>query len=238
MTLGTLSEIWRYPVKSMAGQSLTESEVYWYGLVGDRRYGFVQSGLRSQFPWLTARELPELVRYEPAFENDDIRFGPLEVSTPSGEMLPIDSDKLRKELETQAKRSVHLLHLNRGTSDTGAISLISRATLRHLEQHFGLDIDLRRFRQNLIVETEDDTPYIEDSWVGRQLQVGSGVRLAVIRPIQRCVMINVDPQSATRDPRMLKGINALRDNCLGVYLWPTAVGHIHLGDPLTFVEEK
>jgi uncharacterized protein len=49
--------LWRYPVKSMAGEALVAAEVSWHGLAGDRRWAFVRDGVvRSGFPWLTLRE--------------------------------------------------------------------------------------------------------------------------------------------------------------------------------------
>lgn len=41
MATGTITELWRYPVKSMQGERVTESEVTEGGLVGDRSYAVV-----------------------------------------------------------------------------------------------------------------------------------------------------------------------------------------------------
>ena len=65
--IGWVRELWRYPVKSMKGETLAETGVYWYGFDGDRRYGFVQSDNPTGFPWLTGRQLPEMVCYRPYF---------------------------------------------------------------------------------------------------------------------------------------------------------------------------
>jgi len=70
------------------------------------RFAFVQAGSRSLFPWLTARELPELLRYRAVHEEEPPRGRPL-VTSPSGERLSIDSEALRRELEGRAAKQRH-----------------------------------------------------------------------------------------------------------------------------------
>ena len=84
--VGYVAGLWRYPVKSMAGESLDDVEVSWNGLAGDRRWAFIRGHrVPSGFPWLTIRDLPELARYRPRFaEPDRPNASPLLVRTPSG----------------------------------------------------------------------------------------------------------------------------------------------------------
>ena len=60
--VGTVEQLNRYPVKSMRAEPLTEAEVGYRGIKGDRRYAFIQGNDRSNFPWLTAREIPRLLQ--------------------------------------------------------------------------------------------------------------------------------------------------------------------------------
>ena len=54
--VGRVVGLWRYPVKSMAGEPLTEIEMSWHGFAGDRRWAFIRDDVtRSGFPWLTLR---------------------------------------------------------------------------------------------------------------------------------------------------------------------------------------
>src|SRR5918994_1694043 len=56
--VGRIVALWRYPVKSMAGEPLEAADVSWHGLAGDRRWAFIRAGLeRSNFPWLTIRDM-------------------------------------------------------------------------------------------------------------------------------------------------------------------------------------
>ena len=62
-SVGVIHELARYPVKSMQGEALPSAALTLQGFAEDRRYAFVQTASRSSFPWLTARELPELLYY-------------------------------------------------------------------------------------------------------------------------------------------------------------------------------
>jgi uncharacterized protein YcbX len=66
--VGRVIGLWRYPVKSMAGQSLDAVDVSWNGLAGDRRWAFVRGDkVRSGFPWHTLRQQADLVHHTPVF---------------------------------------------------------------------------------------------------------------------------------------------------------------------------
>ena len=232
--VGTIQAIWLYPVKSMRGISVESAEMYWYGLLGDRRYAYVQSSDHTTFPWLTGRELPKIVQYQPSFANDsDRRFSEIEVSTPEGKTHTMSSALLRQELAAQFGKPIHLMQLNRGAYDAAPLSIVSTATFKQLSKTHGAALDDRRFRISVIIQADDDTPYVEDSWIDSSLTFGKREDSAVIlpfRPIQRCVMVNIDPDTAEKDAAVLKSVNRSRDNCVGVYCWPRQIGALKVGD--------
>lgn len=237
--VGTVQAIWLYPVKSMAGVSVESADMYWYGLHGDRRYAFVQSTDHSTFPWLTGREVSRLVQYQPEFADEaDRRGSEIRITTPEGKNHTISSSMLRQELATQNKQPVHLMQLNRGAFDAAPMSIVSQATLDQLSNVHGDSLDLRRFRINIIVDSVDKTAYVEDSWIngtlsfGEPADGGDATAILPVRPIQRCVMVNIDPNTAERDAAVLKNVIKSRDNCVGVYAWPRLVGAIHVGDDI------
>ena len=91
----------RYPVKSMRGEQLATASLTFQGLADDRRYAFVQAGSRSAFPWLTGRQWPDLLRYQPRVEVGPAPSTPrVQVTTPEGVTLDADDDRLRRELES------------------------------------------------------------------------------------------------------------------------------------------
>jgi uncharacterized protein len=234
--LGRIAALGRYPLKSMRGEGLARARVDWHGLEGDRRYAFVRAAHRGHFPWLTARELPRLVQYQPALADpDEPARSAVQVTTPDGETLPVDHPQLAAELAALAGEPLHLLHLGRGTYDSSAISLFSTSSLASLSAAAGQPLAAARFRANLLVEATGLEPYPEDGWLGRLLQVGDGPDaplLRVVRPIQRCVMINVDPDSAERDPAVLRAVAQCHGANAGVYALVERLGSVAVGDPL------
>jgi len=237
--VGVVKALYRYPVKSMRGETLAQAHLDWHGIDGDRRYAFVRSDSRSGFPWLTGREVPQLVRYTPYFADpDDVTYSPVCVRTPDGRTRPLDSAELKAELAQAYGNDVHLLKIGRGVYDSQVLSLMSLASVRDLSHQAGLEVDSGRFRQNVIVETFSNRPYEEESWLDGQIIFGARPDSARIRPnrrIKRCVMVNIDPQTAENDPRVLKAVTQMRDSCAGVYGSTEKPGTIKVGDVVWLV---
>src|SRR5260370_29118766 len=101
---GVIRQLRRYPVKSMRGQPLTDTTLTLQGIPADRRYAFVQTASRSSFPWLTARELPELLCYRTCAEEASPQEVEVTVTTPGGEKFPIKSRELRQALEARSAK--------------------------------------------------------------------------------------------------------------------------------------
>jgi len=63
--IGHVEAIFRYPVKSMAGERLEAANLGWHGLAGDRRLALRRVDDRGGMPWLTASKLPDLLLFTP-----------------------------------------------------------------------------------------------------------------------------------------------------------------------------
>ena len=225
--VGRIVALWRYPVKSMAGQSLERVDVSWHGLAGDRRWAFVRGGVvRSGFPWLTIRERPEMGLYQPWFvEPGAPDTSPTRVRTPSGSDFDVVDPALAAELWHDAR----VIKQHRGVFDTFPLSLITTQTIDSLGATVGADLDVQRFRPNLLVEAASGAAFPEDAWVGAVLRVG-GATLRVDKRDGRCAVVNVDPATARRDPATLRAIAQTREGCLGVYGSTVQPGRIAVGD--------
>lgn len=99
-------------------------------------------------------------------------------------------------------------------SRSGFVSIINLASVADLEARIGLPIDPLRFRGNIMVEGLD--AWAELDLVGRELETASGVRLQVLKRIERCAATNVDPQTGARDLQLPKALL-------------TAFGHVDCG---------
>jgi uncharacterized protein YcbX len=219
--------LFRYPVKSMAAEVLDDVDVSWHGLAGDRRWAFIQDGhARSGFPWLTVRELPVMWRYRPSFV-EPLRpdKSPTRVCTPTGR----DLDVVDPELAAELGAGVRVVKHDRGVFDTFPLSLISTRTLADLGATVGMPLDPLRFRPNLLVEAIDDAPFPEETWVGSVLRIGD-LRMRLDKRDQRCIMVNVDPQTTKRNAAVLRAIGRDRQACLGVYGSTVTPGRVAVGD--------
>jgi len=200
--VGRISAIYRYPVKSMAGELMDFAELGWHGLEGDRRFAFRRSGVLTGMPWLTAGRLPSLVTYVPLRDGDDAL--PSRVRTPNGEELELRGDALRDEITAAHGAPVELMQLKNGIFD-----------------------------DNLLVDTSDGSPFPEDAWVGQRLRIGGGEdapAVSICARDVRCAMLNIDPDTATTDPRLLKTAVRLNQNCTGVYATTIRTGPVRIGD--------
>jgi len=226
--VGRVVGLWRYPVKSMAAEPLADADVSWHGLAGDRRWAFVRGDqVRSGFPWLTVRERNDLWHYRPRLA-DPARpdASPTVVDTPAGDTYDVVDPALAAELG----EGVHVIKQNRGVFDTMPLSLITTQSVAWAGARVGTELTALRFRPNLLVDAGDGS--LEHEWVGRVLRIG-GVRMRVDQRDKRCVMINVDPVTAERDPAVLRAVVRESDSCLGVYGSTVEPGRLAIGDPVT-----
>lgn len=234
--VGHVREIVRYPVKSMAGIATESAMLGWHGLAGDRRFAFRRMDVDSDFPWLTASRLPELICYQPGglAENNGEPL-PAHVRTPAGSQLQLKSAELNAEISARFGHEVELMQLKHGIFDQAPVSIISLVTIARIgrESGVGPDLDRRRFRANIVVETDALEPFLEDGWVGGMLAFGDGEKgpaVKVTMPDERCVMINLDPGTAEKDARVMKTALRLNQNNAGVYATVVRTGTIRAGD--------
>jgi hypothetical protein len=233
-SIGTVVQIARYPVKSMAGEQLQEAPVGFQGITGDRWYAFVQAEARGLFPWLTGREYPGLVLHRASLTTAGGRPGVV-VATPDGTDFPVDSESLLHRLEAASGKRCFLLGDHRGSYDVAHFSLITTATIARLCAEAGVAPDPARFRMNLVIETPGSEPFEELNWVGRTLQAGEAVRVAITEPDRRCAMVTIDPSSAEQEPAVLRAAASLNNATAGVYGSVVAPGTVRAGDQITFV---
>jgi uncharacterized protein YcbX len=228
--LGRVIGVWRYPVKSMAGEALECADVGWHGLEGDRRWAFVREGMaRSGFPWLTIRENPRMWGYQPRLADPGRPNASVTlVRTPSGAEMDVTDPALAEELGHGAR----VLRQDRGIFDTFPLSLITTQTIQAVGEMAGARLDPLRFRPNLLVDAAGGEPFAEDAWIGAVLRVG-GLRMRVDKRDQRCVMIDVDPATAERNRAVLRAVARERQGCLGVYGTTVHPGRVSIGDVVT-----
>lgn len=229
--VGRVAAVLRYPVKSMAPDAVPSAEVSWHGVAGDRRWGFVRERVEgSGFPWLTIRERPDMVRYRPRFGDPERpNLSPVVVTAPTGAEFDVTDPALAAELGG----GVRALKLDRGTFDTLPLSLITSQSVGGLGVLAGRPLDVGRFRPNLLIDAHAHrgAAFPEEDWTGCTLRIGDALVHVDARD-QRCVVVNIDPATAARDPIVFRTIARRRKARLGVYGTTARPGRVAVGDPV------
>jgi uncharacterized protein YcbX len=239
--IGHVEALFRYPVKSMAGERLEAAELGWHGIEGDRRLAFRRMDDRSGFPWLTASKLPELLRFVPHRGEDGAQGElPTHILTPDGEVMTVFGDELAAEVGRRYGAPVQIMQMKHGIFDDASISVIASDTVGEIGRVASLSPDVRRFRPNILVRLLRPVPFQEDEWLGGVLTFGGGndaPAIAVTMRDVRCSMVNFDPDSASPAPEVLKAVVRTNQNNAGIYAAVTRVGRLAVGQTI-FLRES
>jgi uncharacterized protein YcbX len=261
-TVGTIESLWRYPVKSMGGETLPEAFMGFSGFYGDRCYAFKNSAARKGFPYLNANVQQQMLLYRPKFRyseraakppnlveamniapgvnpaNAELEDMTLDVVTPSGTVIAIDDPALIEMLSEGLCDENHLtlVRSDRALTDCRPISLISLQTIRQIEQELGSPVDKRRFRSNIYLNSTSDDGFAEDELVGRQLRLGPKALVAVLERDPRCKMISLDPDTGKHNPEVLRNVTQAHEGFAGVYCAVLVEGILSVGDSVEVVD--
>jgi uncharacterized protein len=235
--IGQVEAIFRYPVKSMAGEQLQAADVSWHGLNGDRRLALRRLEDRGGFPWLSASKLPDLLLFTPFRREDDGAEEelPTHVRTPDGREIGVFEEELAAEVERRHRAPVQMMTMKHGIFDEASVSVITSDTVREIGKLAGLDTDARRFRPNVLVRSLRPRPFEEDQWVGGVLEFGEGDEgpaISVTMRDVRCSIVNLDPDSASVAPEVLKAVVRVHQNTAGVYGTVIRSGRLAVGQTI------
>ena len=211
-----VSELWRYPVKSMAGEKLEHAEIGALGIPGDRELVVVDRTGRV----LDARSRHQLLRHRATlgsggrvlvdgrdWDDPDVASWIRAAAGPSARLRRMDGPE-RFDI-------MPLLVLTDGAIEA-------------------LGVDHRRLRPNLVIGGA--MGLAERGWEGRHLVIGNAVvGLADLRG--RCVMTTWDPETGVQDLSVLKRIARDFDGTFALNAWAARPGSIRVGDPVTLLDE-
>jgi uncharacterized protein YcbX len=217
-----LEQIWRYPVKSMAGEQLDSVELGPLGLTGDRRVALVDpAGRRPRHP-LTAREIPQLLSFAARWES-----GEAVISGPGLAAVSHRDPAAAAALSEHVGRRLDFLEVEEPAVDDSPVHAVHLAWVGQLEAELGAPVDCRRFRANLYLGGTSPAP--EGSWPGRRLRAGSS-SLEVVGLCRRCALTTRDPAAPAQSwPRLLRHLVESRAEVLGVYLRTVVPGVVSTG---------
>lgn len=255
--VGRVAEVRRYPVKSMQGEPLTRTRVGPGGLDGDRRFAVIDAetghvaSAKNPRKWAGLLDLRADLRgavllvtapngTEYRSDRDDLdavlsqllgRSVALRGSPPSSAAIEIEWPDV-PGLPNASTRSVEGLPAG-GFFDLAPVHVLTTATLnRFRDLAPERDLDPRRFRPNVVIETVPELAgFAEGAWPGRVLVVGD-VRLEVTADCSRCVMTTLAQPGLAADPEILRAAVAHNGAAVGVYARAERDGAVAVGSPV------
>ncbi len=232
-----LSEIWIYPVKSLAGIRLLKASIKPKGLEHDRRFMLVDEAGR----FLTQREHPHMALFNVAIANDQLiiesriskRTLTFELEPNGGEALPVQiwddevealeinpvfSDWFSRELKINC-RLVYFPESNRRDVDPRYASANEQVSLADgypcmIIGQSSLDDLNSRLAVSLPMKRfrpnfvfTGGAPFEEDEW--KNFKIGKN-RFAAVKPCARCVLTTVDPETGIKGKEPLATLATYR----------------------------
>ena len=213
-------KLWRYPVKSMLGESVDAFRIHERGVEGDRAYA-LEGRMAS------AKRLAALFTLGARTEED----GSVAIRFPDGRCLDVRDEALDEALSAVLGMKVSLAGAGPVQHfDDSPVHIVTTASLAWLRKRLPETlIDERRFRPNIVLEVEGESP-VEQDWPGRRLVVG-GAELEITRPCGRCVMTTLPQADLPADARVLRALTQEADGEFGVYARVVHPGRVAVGDP-------
>jgi len=211
-----VSELWRYPVKSMAGERLENAWLGVDGIPGDRLLYIVDG--RGEI--LSARTKPRLLGHRATLgEDGDVLV----------DGLPWDSPDVAAAVRAAAGPDARLVRAG-GPERFDVLPLLV-ATDGAVDA-FGHD--LRRLRPNIVIAGVDGLA--ERAWEGSLLTAGDAViALADLR--SRCIMTTFHPDTLEQNVDVLRGIRARFDGTLALNAWAGREGGVAVGNPAALLDQ-
>jgi uncharacterized protein len=234
-----VTELWRYPVKSLAGERLPAAEIGELGIAGDRSHGLVDLGTGLV---LTARRVPDLL-FASTVTSD---AGDVAVRLPDGS---VTADAV--ELSAWLGRHVELRRAEPATSGRyeiaanddrpdgewyewdgpeGVFHDSSRTRVSIVSEASLADWDVRRFRPNVVISGTD-----ERDLLGATVRIGTA-ELEVVKEIDRCVIVTRPQPGLDRDKSVLVAVHRERNGNMGVGAIVRTRGTTAVGDPISVID--
>lgn len=231
--IGTVQALYRYPVKSTAGQAVRSCAVTGRGLLHDRGWavytddGGIASGKRTQ----RFRPVPGLMQWSSLVEDD------------CGEPLLVSPEGLRFAAGDPAASGAlseafgRFLELRPETTvqhhDETPLHLLTTSSLAALGNLTGAAVDERRFRANIILNTGAQPAFCEDGWAGAELALGNEVVLRLGPGMPRCVMIDQAQAGVTEGGKTLKLLGLHHRTEFGLQAYVQRAGTVRAGDAVS-----
>lgn len=233
--VGTVAELWRYPVQSLQGEPLQGLDFAAEGVVGDRGYCVVddsgEGGTAARPQW--KKLIGWRARYlaEPAVGGEPPK---VEIAFDDGLCLVSDDSRLDGAISERLGRRARLARTLapdvRRPYVASPCHLLTSATLKALVAAYpqGRFVS-RRFRPNVLLDCGDAVDFLETGWLGRSLAIGP-VAMQATEHCLRCALTTRPQAELPMDPGILHTAQQLNENRVGIYTEIRTPGSVRLGD--------
>src|SRR5262249_45202590 len=206
-----VAELWRYPVKSLAGEALDTVDILPDGIPGDRVVQVYDARGRI----VTSRTTPWLLGLKAT-------LGP--TGEPLVDGAPWTAPDVAKRIEAIAGVGARLVR-HEGPERFDVLPLLV-ATDGAID---ALGLDRRRFRPNILIAGVDGLAEREGS--ARHARIGGAI-VAFKKLRGRCVMTTYDPDTLEQDPSVLRRIVEQLGGHLALDSYVVRAGRVSVGDPV------
>ena len=238
---GTVSAIWRHPIKSHGREALDQiTMIPGQTMPGDRVWAVAHEASKADgSEWVPCvnfsrgSKAPQLMAISAQLQGDRITL-----EHPDRPELSFAPDTqqdaflgwVKPLMPADRAASTRILRVpGRGMTDTDypSISLCNMASHRAVEQKLGRDLSIARWRGNIWF---DGLPlWDEFDWLSRDIRIGNAV-LRVRDRIVRCLATTANPETGERDADTLGALNSWDHQDFGVYAEVLEGGTIHIDD--------
>lgn len=206
-----IAELWRYPVKSLRGESLGEADLTETGVAGDR----LVHAARSSGRVFTARTHKRMLGLQGGLDANGI---------PTIEGLPWNDPEALRRVRGATEPDAELVYYDGVGRQRFDVLPLSVATDGGVE---AVGVDRRRFRANIYLDGVEGLA--ERGWVGRALRLGEAV-VGVRQVRGRCVMTTYDPDSLEQDISVLQKIYFELGGRTALDCYVVEPGRVRVGD--------
>jgi hypothetical protein len=248
-----VQSLWRYPVKSMQGETCQELDMATNGVAGDRSWGVLDLTSNTV---ISAKRDGRLLEASASLTDGEVR-----VRLPGAQELdPGDvlDENLTRWLGRPAKLVEAVSHgvatfeaqedFERDDSnveqwegtgvsfvDESPLHLLTTGDLEHLRsERPDLHWDVRRFRPNVVVDAVHGGLGPVES--GRRIRIGD-VEIELWKGCTRCVMTTrPQPEGLDRELDILRHSIKFHDNQVGLRAWIVRTGTVRVGDEVRLVD--
>ena len=245
VAVGSVTELWRYPASSLAGERLDAISVDQQSIDGDRMFGLVDA---------TDNEIARPDRDAkwhkvPRIKTRLSPTGELEVAIPDGDWLAAPGAESDRAVSAYlgfaaSIRPFRREHMAPGYSGPltaeryrkAPIHLLTTASLARLKALHPEGVpDPRRFRPNIVVDMAPvEGSFPETEWIGRKLAIGD-LLLTISEPCRRCGFTIIAQDGFDHDPAILRNLVRYNAHNLGVYCTVDRPARVEIGAAMRFV---